>query len=95
MVYLSSPAQFIVGMLEYMTARNDYARARAARKIKYSYRAFIPGSYAFSDMMKLLRGKYTWKDYLFYTEQRQKGKGPWLKPEWRTGFKKVELVKFS
>ncbi|MHA1400054.1 MAG: hypothetical protein ACTSQE_06880 [Candidatus Heimdallarchaeaceae archaeon] len=71
---LSPPAQVVLGMYKLMTANTEYQRMEAERQIKYSYKAFIPGSMAWRDMMEYLHGEKTMKEYLFYTEKRGKEK---------------------
>jgi hypothetical protein len=66
--YLSPLGAVVMGTVRYMTAKTDAQRKRALSSLKYSYKAFIPGSLAWRDLQRFLSGEYNLKQYLFYTE---------------------------
>ena len=67
-VYLSPLGQIMLGTVRYLTAKSDTQRTRARNQIKYSYKAFIPGSMAWKDLMRFMRGEDDLKQFLLYTE---------------------------
>jgi len=69
--YLSPPGQMLLGIYKYMTAKTDYEKSQAERQIKYSYKAFIPGSMAWRDLTAYMKGEKDLKEFLFYTEKEE------------------------
>lgn len=67
--YLSPPGQIITGLYKLVTADNERQRKSAMNQIKYSYRAFIPGSMAWKDWMKAWDERNL-KGLLFYEEKQ-------------------------
>lgn len=67
-VYLSPLGQVMIGSIRYLTAKSDAQRSRAMYQMKYSYKAFVPGSMAWKDLSRFLRGEDDLKQFLFYTE---------------------------
>ena len=72
--YLSPPGQILLGTYKLLTAKTDYEKSQAIRQIAYSYKAFIPGSMAWRDLSRFLKGETNMKEFLFYTEKVEKKK---------------------
>lgn len=68
---MSPPGQLVLGLWKYLTATTERGKADGLRQIKYSWRAFVPGSMAWRDLMKFINEEATLKEYLFYTEQEE------------------------
>ena len=90
--YLSPPMQIILGTYKYIVAQNDWQRDKAIRQIKYSYKAFIPGSMAWRDLSQYLKGEKTLKEYLFYT-QKEPPKGKVIVKKKLKPMKKVRVMR--
>jgi len=71
--YLSPPGQIILGLFQYAVAKDDKQRKRAISRLKWSWKAFVPGSGAWKDFSKVWKGEMTTKEFLFYTEKQKKG----------------------
>lgn len=67
--YLSPPGQLLVGLYGVLTAKTEWQRNKALRQMKYSWRAFIPGSMAWRDLIGYLHKEKTLKELLFYTKR--------------------------
>jgi len=71
---LSPAGQFVGGLWSYIVADTDYQRTQAVNDMKYSYKAFIPGSVAYREFLDLWSGDKSLKEYLFHTEKKKKPK---------------------
>ena len=69
--YLSPPGQFAIGLLKFVGADNDYQRSQGWNQMKWSYKSFLPGSYAISEWKDVWNGEITIKELLFYVEKGQ------------------------
>ncbi len=71
-VYLSPQGQIALGVYKLIVARTERERKAAISQIRFSYKAFIPGSLAWKDLTRYLKGETDIKEFLFYTERKGK-----------------------
>jgi len=64
--YLPPIPELIAGILQYFAADNDKERKRAATRIKYGLKFWVPFSAFMRDANRLLSGEYDLGDFLFY-----------------------------
>ncbi len=72
--YLSPPGQIVLGLYNYISATDERGRKKAINQLKWSWSAFVPGSGAWRDFIKAMRGKMTAKELFFYNEREKKRK---------------------
>ena len=73
--YLSPPGQIAVGLWKLMTATSEWERKKAINMLKYSWKAFIPGSGAWRDIAGVWTGKKPLKSLFFHTTKEKKKSG--------------------
>ncbi|NLV18342.1 MAG: hypothetical protein GXY51_02505 [Bacteroidetes bacterium] len=67
-----SPAgQVFGGIINYVTAYNDWERVKAEKQIKDAWKLFIPGSLAYKDFTDWLNGNKSLDESLFYKDYRR------------------------
>ncbi|GAI47374.1 unnamed protein product, partial [marine sediment metagenome] len=64
--YMSPAGQLMLGMVNYIAADNDWQRKKAENAMKYSWKAFLPGSSAWKDWSDVWSGKKPLKSLFFY-----------------------------
>ena len=72
--YLSPAGQVALGLYAYATAKSDWQRQQALRKIQFSWTAFIPGSLAWRDFLAVWNGDKEIKELFFYKQPEKKTK---------------------
>ena len=70
--YLSPPGQIAMGLLNFIVAQNDWQRKKGLRQIKYSWKAFIPGSGAWRDFIRAWDKEIGLKELIFYVDEPSK-----------------------
>ena len=70
--WISPPGQIVIGLYNLMVAKTNWQRAKAKRRIKQSWRAFIPGSMAWKDVMKVWRKEKPFRSLFLYEEYEEK-----------------------
>jgi len=69
--YLPPIVQLTAGILEYLAADDDKERKRAAAKVKYGLKFWIPFSAFLRDANRLFSGEYDIWDFLFYRKKKK------------------------
>lgn len=69
--YLPPLPELIVGIIRYLGADDEKARARAWKRIAYGLKFWIPFSAFGRDLNKLLSGEYDLGDFLFYRTEKE------------------------
>jgi len=70
--YMSPAAQFVIGLYNYATADDDWARTKALNAMKYSWATFIPGSLAWKDWSAVWKGEKPLESlFLYGTEEKE------------------------
>lgn len=72
--YLSPPAQIVTGLYNYVAADSDWQKKKALQRIKWSWKAFVPGSGAWRDFSSVWEGEKPVESLFFYTEKKPPGK---------------------
>jgi len=67
--YLPPIPELIAGIIQYFTADTEQQRKKAASKIKYGLKFWIPFSAFLRDANRLLSGEYDISDFLFYKKK--------------------------
>ena len=75
-LYLSPQGQIALGVYKLIVAKDDRDRKAAIKQMQYSYKAFIPGSMAWKDLSRYLRGETDLKEFLFYTQKEKEEEKP-------------------
>jgi len=69
--YLPPIPELIAGIIQYFVADTDKERKRAASRIKYGLKFWIPFSGFMRDANRLLSGEYDISDFLFYKTKEE------------------------
>lgn len=77
--YLSPAGQIATGLLQLLTAKDEWQKKKALRMIQFSWKAFIPGSGAWKDVADVWQGKKPLKSLFFHTERPKKQKGEFFR----------------
>jgi len=70
--YLSPPGQIVAGLFKYVTADTDYQKTQALNQMKWSWKAFVPGSKATQEFLDAWNGEISIKELFFYVEKGDK-----------------------
>jgi len=74
--FLSPAGQLMLGMVNYIAADNDYQRKKAETTMKYSWKAFIPGSGAWQDWDAVWSGEKPLKSLFLYGTEPEEPEEP-------------------